>query len=250
MAEDEKLYTYERGQWKWNDLVVYLDRLDRRIRIPNHTRYWPALKMISGTEVLDIGCNAGMFASLLAERGHNVVGVELNSELIEICRRRFPDHPRLDFRVTGHHRLELEDNSFDCVVIIEVLEHVREPWNLLKEIKRVLRPGGALVLSVPNAANFRVALKTFVLNLPRRFREMDCWPEYLPDHRDHTHMWDIFTLYRMLSLLGFRYAAHDFHDSNPWYKMISRFISPLRKLSSSFFLKVVSLAEKVMNNPD
>ena len=250
MAEDEKLYTYQDRQWKWDDLAAYLDQSGHRSRIPEGTRYWPALKMVSGVDVLDIGCNVGMFASLLAEHGHNVVGVELNSELVDICRRRFADHPRLDFRVIGHESLELEDNSFDCVVIIEVLEHVREPWNLFKEIKRVLRPGGALVLSVPNAASLRVALKTFVLKLPRRFREMDRWPEYLPDHRDHVHMWDIFTLYRMLSLQGFRYAAHDFHDSNLWYKRISRFIPPLRKLSSSFFLKVVSLEEKIMNNPD
>ncbi len=245
MSEYEKLYNYGDRRWKWEDLADYLKLSDRQVRIPGLTRYWPALEMVSGTDVLDIGCNAGIFAGLLAERGHKVVGVELNPELIEICRRRFPDHPGLEFRVISQDRLELEDNSFDCVVILEVLEHVREPWALLTEIKRVLRPGGALVISVPNAASLRIALKTFVLNLPRRFREMDDWPEYLPDQRDHVHMWDIFTLYRMLSLLGFSYAAHDFHDSNSWYKRVSRFIPVLRKLSSSFFLKVVSPEEGV-----
>jgi len=243
MAEKEKFYTYEGREWRWEELLDYLDTRDRRARKPGHTRYWPAAGMVSGRDVLDIGCNAGMFAGLLAERGHRVVGVELNPGLIEICRRRFAGRPELEFRVIGHDRLDLPDSSFDSVVILEVLEHVREPWSLLREISRVLRPGGALVISVPNAASPRVALKTLVLSLPRRFREMDTWPGYLPDQRDHVHMWDVFTLYRMLSLLGFRYAAHDFHDSNPFYKALARLVPPLRKLSSSFFLKVVKERE-------
>jgi SAM-dependent methyltransferase len=237
---EEKKYHWENRRWKWDELLAHVDLLERRMRVPGRTRYWTAMKMVSGKDVLDIGCNAGIFAGLLAEQGHRVVGVELDPGLIEICRRRFPDNPQLEFRVISQERLDFEDDSFDCVVILEVLEHVREVWNLLKEIRRVLRPGGVLVISVPNAANFRVTLRSALVNIPRRFTDMDNWPDYVTDQRDHVHMWDIFTLYRMLSLLGFRYSAHDFHESKLWIHKIIRILPPLRRLSSSFFLKVVA----------
>ncbi|MBN2289723.1 MAG: hypothetical protein JXQ83_10360, partial [Candidatus Glassbacteria bacterium] len=65
MAGEEKLYLWENRSWKWEDLAARLDLLERRACIPGRTRYWPALQMVEGAEVLDIGCNAGMFAGLL-----------------------------------------------------------------------------------------------------------------------------------------------------------------------------------------
>ena len=196
------------------------------------------MEMVEGSRVLDIGCNAGMFASRLAARGHQVTGVELEQSLLDIAIKRHGRNEALRFVKISDEGLGFEDSSFDCVTILEVLEHVREVWALVGEIRRVLKPGGKLVLSVPNAASIRIALKSLAVNPRKRLVEMNDWPDYVPDHRDHVHMWDIFTLYRMLNLRGFRYVAHDYFDANPRMRFACRIIPPLKKLSSSFLLKL------------
>ena len=238
MDSGDKLYNFDRRQWTWEELTAHLDKAEREAFVKGKGRVFRTLPMISGTDILDVGCNAGILSHYLALKGHRVVGIEINPELVEICRRRYPDHPRLNFLVNGPEALEFPENSFDCAVALEVLEHVRQPWTFLSELARVLRPGGGLVISVPNAASLRVLLKSALINMPRRFGEMDGWSDYFSDQRDHVYLWDIFTLYRLLSLKGFRYRTHDFADSNPFFNFMARILPPIRRFSSSFLIKV------------
>ena len=74
-------------------------------------------------------------------------GVDLADGAGVIARRLMPD---LDFRVCKLESIPHEDSVFDCVVCSDVLEHVRRPWLVLAELIRVCRPGGTLVISVPD----------------------------------------------------------------------------------------------------
>lgn len=105
--------------------------------------------------LLDVGCNVGGFLRHAREcfPGLKLAGVEVNPEALEAARRDLLD---AELHLTGSDQLPFDDGRFDCVTCIEVLEHV--PANLrrasLVEMRRVLRPGGRLVLRTPHAGAF------------------------------------------------------------------------------------------------
>lgn len=105
--------------------------------------------------VLDVGCGAGAFAATLraarAGRVLEIWGVELSPEA---AARAGGSCDRVLIGDAVARLRELEVASFDCVVMNDVLEHLAEPAPLLREARRVLRPAGALVVSLPNVRYF------------------------------------------------------------------------------------------------
>ena len=95
---------------------------------------------------LDVGCGQG-FGTFCLSHHFNVVGVDANSKNIKIARDRFP---KLDFNVMDATRLKFGSSSFDFVLLDNVLEHLKSPNLALKEIKRVLKPGGKTKIVVPD----------------------------------------------------------------------------------------------------
>lgn len=104
--------------------------------------------------VLDIGCGAGAFgAGLKADRGDGceVWGVEMDPEAAARAGRV------LDRVVTGDARrvpADLAGEAFDCLVLNDVLEHLAEPGELLRDLRPLLAPGGRIVASLPNVRYF------------------------------------------------------------------------------------------------
>lgn len=113
-----------------------------------------ALVVPSGGRVLEIGCNPGQFTEILVQAGYRVSGLDLQPDDrqdlwkqlgVEVLRGNLEDEA-----------LSHGEDSFDAVVFSEVMEHLPgSPLPALEEIRRVLRPGGLLVLSTPNARSFR-----------------------------------------------------------------------------------------------
>jgi len=99
-----------------------------------------------GRRVLDLGCRDGALTRAFLD-GNEVVGIDADQDaLAEAAKLGIETHwADLD------QPLELPDGSFDVVVAGELLEHLRDPHALVAEIRRVLRPGGTFVASVPNA---------------------------------------------------------------------------------------------------
>jgi SAM-dependent methyltransferase len=109
-----------------------------------------------GERVLDLGCGAGRFVAALREVGAEPIGVELAEAALERARANAPG---ADLRlVEDDGSLPLEHASVDLVWCSEVLEHVPDTAHLLLEVRRVLRPGGRLVVTVPGHGRLRTAL--------------------------------------------------------------------------------------------
>jgi SAM-dependent methyltransferase len=107
-----------------------------------------------GRRVLDLGCRYGALTRHYAE-GNDVVGVDVDREALAEAAKLGIETRWADVE----EPLAFADASFDVVVAGELLEHLREPARVVAEARRVLRPGGTLVGSVPNAYRLKNRLR-------------------------------------------------------------------------------------------
>jgi SAM-dependent methyltransferase len=112
-----------------------------------------ALVPPTARRVLDVGCGAGALGALLRRRGHVVAGVELVPEAADLARQVLDHVAVADVEADG---FPFADSSFDAVVLADVLEHLIDPWRVLRDAARLLAPRGVVVASVPNVQNWDV----------------------------------------------------------------------------------------------
>ncbi len=158
MANDLSIYRTYAHNW-WDGSQRFL-RLLHNI-VPARMRHFSTVvDAWTGKTVLDLGCGGGFMSEALARKGALVVGVDPSGPAIEAAQ----DHARheglaIDYRVGSGERIPLESASTDCVVCVDVLEHVENVDTVLDEIRRVLKPGGLFLFDTIN----RTALATLVL---------------------------------------------------------------------------------------
>lgn len=108
-----------------------------------------ALGPLSGRWVVDVGCGTARLAALLAARGANVIGIDLDAAMLAVAATRIPT--RL-VRADGA-ALPLRDASVDAAVAVAVVEFTTDPGTVLAEMARITRPGGRVVVAVINPAS-------------------------------------------------------------------------------------------------
>jgi 2-polyprenyl-3-methyl-5-hydroxy-6-metoxy-1,4-benzoquinol methylase len=150
-----------------------------------HKYLWPtlckSLEDISegrSLKILDLGCGNGYVASQIAKLGHSVTGLDVSTEGIDIARSSFPG--------VSYERGSIYDDDLsskvggpvDCVVSLEVVEHLFFPQRLFKQSHRILQDGGALIISTP----YHGYLKNLALSLTNG------WDAHFSVHWDGGHI--------------------------------------------------------------
>lgn len=104
--------------------------------------------------VLDVGCGAGAFGAALKRRGAvEVIGVEADHEAAEAAKKILD---RVHLGDVEALELPYGPGTFDCVILADILEHLRDPWGLLKRLVPLLRARGRLIASLPNVRHWSV----------------------------------------------------------------------------------------------
>lgn len=106
-----------------------------------------------GVRLLDVGCGPGTITADFARRVAPgvVIGIDASAAVIAEARR---DHPGVSFAVGDGYRIEFPDASFDIVHAHQVLQHLAHPVEALKEMRRVLRPGGIVAVRDADYGSF------------------------------------------------------------------------------------------------
>jgi SAM-dependent methyltransferase len=126
-------------------------------RAPGHDSYWHfhrdaflGLVPAPGRLTLDIGCGEGRLAADLAGLAHRVVGIDVSPTLIEAAREA---HPTVDFRLADAAALPVDDAAADLAVAFMSLHDMHDAAGALREVARVLEPGGRFCIAIVHPLN-------------------------------------------------------------------------------------------------
>lgn len=116
-------------------------------------RYRAIRRLVEGKSVLDIASGAGYGSAILAQTAADVVGVDVDAGAVAYATSRY-SAPHVRFVAGSAEDIPLDDDSVDVVVTFETIEHVADYRTFLREIRRVLKPEGIVVVSTPNDPEF------------------------------------------------------------------------------------------------
>lgn len=126
--------------------ALYRNRLERVLDVV-------ATYGVPGASILDLAAAQGNYTLLLGERGYKVTWNDIRAELAEYVKLKYE---RGDVTYSAGDAFEIRfPESFDAVLALEIIEHVAHPDEFLKQVARLVKPGGLLVLSTPNGGYFR-----------------------------------------------------------------------------------------------
>ena len=137
-----------------------------------------------GKSLLEVGCGTGDDLEWARELGWEVYGLEIGEQAVAIARSR-----GLDVKNSTFEAAEFQDGAFDCIVMTQVLEHLYSPRSALDRCRKLLRPGGLLLIAVPKFDSW-----------PRHVLG-ECWHSLL--FPIHLHHFDQAVLEAMLRDVGF-----------------------------------------------
>ena len=115
----------------------------RRLRLEWSLRHLPSPGR--GAKLLDIGCGNGEFVRFASSLGWDAQGLEPDPKAVAVARKSGEAVAQGGFPRTG-----LPDRQFDAVTLNHVIEHVHDPVGALREVRRILKPGGAIWIATPN----------------------------------------------------------------------------------------------------
>ena len=135
---------------------------------------------LKGKRVLDVGCGGGILSESMSGRGANVTGIDLGEKALKVAQlHQMESGAKVDYRLVAVETLAVEQQeSFDVVTCMEMLEHVPDPAAVIEACARLVKPGGTVFFSTinrnPKSYLFAVIGAEYILNmLPRGTHEYE-----------------------------------------------------------------------------
>lgn len=130
--------------------IGFKGKLDKKKNESDQSKYYKTIKSFnkyrSNNRILDIGCFYGTFLNAASDFDWEIYGTEISKDIIPHAKK----NTNGDIRLGELEDINFEENYFDVIVMMDVIEHLPDPLKTLKEINRILRPGGLLYFDTPN----------------------------------------------------------------------------------------------------
>ena len=137
------------------------ERPDVVAAVPKNARY-----------ILDVGCSNGAVGAALRRQDNQriVIGIENNDLYVTEAATKLSQVVKADLN-SFEYANSFSENTFDCIIFADILEHLTDPWTSLGKALTLLRPGGSVVVSVPNVRHLSAFCAIFIRgSFPRRQR--------------------------------------------------------------------------------
>ncbi len=209
------------------------------------------LGKFSGDRLLDVGCGDGAFTMILAEKFREVYGIDVQEVYLERFKEVVRDISKFSVSNMSASAMSFPDDYFDTIVTIETLEHVEKLEEAAREIRRVLKPGGELLITVPNRwfpfENHGMRIGNWFCG---RVPLLPYWP-WLHRRLALARVFSVRDLDSLFAKRGLSRAAVDYawptfeHEGNPFQRYLKPLFglmramedSPLRMFGSSVVVK-------------
>ncbi|MDG1678948.1 MAG: bifunctional 2-polyprenyl-6-hydroxyphenol methylase/3-demethylubiquinol 3-O-methyltransferase UbiG [Tateyamaria sp.] len=143
-----KIYNDVAANW-WSDEIRWVRTLKNLV--PGRLKWFDKLTDWQGKSVLDLGCAGGFMAEALAHKGARVSGIDPAQDAIQAAKHHAKtSNLDVTYNVGVGEHMPYSDDTFDIVICVDVLEHVRDLSQVLAEVARVLKPGGLFLYDTIN----------------------------------------------------------------------------------------------------
>lgn len=210
----------------WDSVVGKYEEANAKVQSVHDQRYSEALqyaKVEENLKILNLWSRMGRSLKYFRPvfKNSEIVNMEISPKMLEIAKKRYPDE---NFLSTNLVNIDWQNDYFDRIISLESLEHSPDPFSLLSEFYRVLKPGGYLIMSLP-PATAEIVLIIYEL--------------FVDNHGEGPHKFLSYKkVSKMLKKVGFIELKHQptliVPFSNPLAKKLNTF---LEKHYKTFFLK-------------
>lgn len=168
-------------------------------------------KFCKSGELLDVGTGDGLFLKVAKTANLNVCGTEISSSAVRVAKNLYD----LDIHLAEIENANFEENSFDAITIWHVIEHVRNPLEVLKKLYKLSKPGATVFVATPN-------LDKYLARIIYRLMRNKPYPFYSLKGEQHLFHFTESTLKKIIKKAGFNiiYSGVDFASFRLKFKML------------------------------
>ncbi len=148
MRNDLEQYDKKGSEWWKTDGPFYVLKSMNEPRFEFFNQFISSWKNL---KVLDVGCGGGFTCEFISKKGADVSGIDISAVSIETAKKHAIESGlEINYKRSSAEKLPFEDNSFNVVNCVDVIEHLNDVSVVIEEIKRVLKPGGIFLFDTVN----------------------------------------------------------------------------------------------------
>jgi 2-polyprenyl-6-hydroxyphenyl methylase/3-demethylubiquinone-9 3-methyltransferase len=162
-------------------------------------------KYLNG-KILDVGCGEGVFTSFIHDKNFDIMGCDISKRAIKIARQK---NPKITFLIKDFNtETNFMNESFDGIILFEVIEHIYDTNNFFKELNRITKIGGGLFITTPQMYLIKNLLVSFL------------WDWYFKPDSPHIRFYTFESLKKVLNKFGFEIIEHK--SDKGWFGLFSK----------------------------